>query len=273
MEFPFLANSKTHIQGHRGARGFLPENTIASCCEAVRRGAQGIEIDICISADSQVVVSHEPWFSTKICSDATGKPLDTEGGGFLKIPYSEIRKIDCGMRGNARFPTQIPQKAYKPLLSELISAVEHYCIENQLVKPFWNIEIKSHFLYYRKYVPTPQKFVAILKRDIQENCPILSAERCYFSSFDPRVLRVLRHEMPDYALGFLVENPFGLSINLQRLGFVPTIFSPYFQFISPQMIRKAHRKNIKIVAWTVNNTTHQSRLKDWGIDGIITDFP
>ena len=87
------------IQGHRGARGHLPENTLQSCCRAIELGADGLEIDVCVTKDKQIIVSHEPFMSRLICAFPDGKPVDTEGSLFLKnMSVAEIQTFDCGSR-------------------------------------------------------------------------------------------------------------------------------------------------------------------------------
>ena len=158
---------KFHVQGHRGARGLLPENTIESCIEAVKCGVDGLEIDVVVSKDGQIVVSHEPWMSPLFCSFPDGKPIITRheaGSLFLKnMLYEDIKKYDCGSRGNPLFPSQKPITAYKPTLYELVDAVQSYCKTAKLNLPFFNIEVKSHPDWYRKLVPPPSAFVDLLK--------------------------------------------------------------------------------------------------------------
>jgi glycerophosphoryl diester phosphodiesterase len=258
------------IQGHRGARGYLPENTIESCCRAIELGADGLEIDVCVSKNRQIIVSHEPFMSRLICSFSDGKPVYTEGSLLLKnMTVQEIQTFDCGSRGNARFPTQQPIKCVKPTLYELINAVHAFCEAKKLPIPFWNIEVKSHRKWYGRLVPTPSIFCKLLEGPLS----ILPKNGFYVSSFDPLFLREMRRKMPKIPLAYLTERREIFSDSCRKLGFVPAIYSPFYKHISRRMVENAHKRSVKIMTWTVNEKADLERLKSIGVDGIITDFP
>jgi glycerophosphoryl diester phosphodiesterase len=265
---------KFHLQGHRGARGLLPENTIESCLEALKWGVDGLEIDVVASKDGQIVVSHEPWMSPIFCSFPDGKPVNTEGVRLIDLNYEDIKKYDCGLRGHPKFSQQKPIKCYKPTLYELINVVKKMNSDVKddteiSLKPFFNIEIKSLSAYYRRYVPPPNEFVNLLKAPLSN----LPQNSFYISSFDPQILRVVRREMPKIPLAFLTENRLGVALNVRRLGFIPDMYSPYHRFMSPKTVKNAHKLGMKLVTWTVNEVKEAQKLRNWGVDGIITDYP
>ena len=262
---------KFHIQGHRGARGLLPENTIKSCIEAVKCGVDGLEIDVVVSKDGQIVVSHEPWMSPLFCSFPDGKWVDTEGVILKNMNYNEIKKYDCGSRGNILFPSQKPITAYKPTLYELVNAIDSYCKTAKLNAPFFNIEVKSHPAWYRKLVPPPSIFIELLKHPLSNFRE--KGIQFYISSFDPYFLKLLKKEMPKVPIAFLTENKLSLELNLKRLGFKPDFYSPYYRFLTHKMVNNAHRLGIKVVTWTVNDERDAALLKKMGVDGVITDYP
>jgi glycerophosphoryl diester phosphodiesterase len=265
-----ISLKKFTIQGHRGARGYLPENTIESCCRAIELGADGLEIDVCVSKDKQIIVSHEPFMSRQICSFFDGKPVYTEGSLFLKnMTVPEIQQFDCGSRGNARFPTQQPLKCFKPTFYELISGVHQFCEAKKLPLPFWNIEVKSHRNWYGRLVPPPPIFQNLLEGPLS----IMPKNSFYMSSFDPFFLREMRRKSPKIPLAFLTERRETFSDSCRRLGFLPAIYSPFYKNISPKMVEKTHKHGVKLMTWTVNEKADFERLKRWGVDGIITDFP
>ncbi len=258
------------IQGHRGARGYLPENTLQGCCRAIELGAEGLEIDVCVSKDKQIIVSHEPFMSRLICAFPDGKPVDTEGSLFLKnMSVAEIQTFDCGSRGNARFITQEPIKCFKPTLYALINGVNSFCEAKKLPVPFWNIEVKSHIKWYGRLVPTPQIFLKYLAGPLS----ILPQNRFYISSFDPFFLRETQRQMPKIPLAFLTEHRESFQASCRRLGFLPTIYSPFYKNITASMVKNAHARGVKIMTWTVNDRVEAARLKRLKVDGIITDFP
>ena len=116
---------KTEVHGHRGFRGLYPENTLTAFKAAAKSGADYIELDIIISKDSQVVVSHDPWFNSKTCTQPDNKKVKKSNQRNLHaMTYAEIKKYDCGKRGNKKFPEQLETEAYRPLLSEVIKTME-----------------------------------------------------------------------------------------------------------------------------------------------------
>ncbi|MBK7183953.1 MAG: hypothetical protein IPH89_14105 [Bacteroidetes bacterium] len=152
------------VHGHRGFRGHFPENTLIAFKEAIKAGADYIELDVLITKDSQVVVSHEPWFNPKTCTSPDGKAITKRSrlpdgqakNNLHQLTYSEIKKYDCGKRGNKKFPAQAKLSAYKPLLSEVIQELELFTKENNLPPIKYNIEIKKSFTW-RPQVSFPNK--------------------------------------------------------------------------------------------------------------------
>jgi glycerophosphoryl diester phosphodiesterase len=270
---------KFHTQGHRGVRGLMPENTIEGCIEAVRLGFDGLEIDVVCSNDGQIVVSHDPWMSSEFCSFPNGSAVlnentyindgQSEGVNLYKMPYSLIRQFDCGSRGNARFPNQKPLKTFKPTLTGLIEAVYLFCDTNNYIKPFFNIEVKSHPDWYGKYVPMPCDFIRLLKDPLS----ILPLDTYYISSFDPFFLRSFKKANPKTTLAYLTENHLSLKGNLKNLGFKPDIYSPYYRHLNDATIRLCKKKGIALIVWTVNDLQSINRLKNQGISGVISDYP
>ena len=115
------------IQGHRGARGLMPENTVPSFIHALTLGVTTLELDVVVSRDSQVVVSHEPFLSSTICLSPDGKAIPVEEEkryNLYQMDYDDIRRADCGSKGNPRFPEQRKMAVAKPLLTEVIDSVE-----------------------------------------------------------------------------------------------------------------------------------------------------
>ena len=273
-----VSNTKTQHtfdwQGHRGARGLAPENTLPAFLKALEfPSIHTLEMDIAVSADNQVLISHEPWMSAAICSTPAGEALKAEAESNLllyQLPYAEIAKYDCGRRGNERFPEQQAMAAHKPLLKEVVQAVQTYCAKNKRSLPHYNIEIKSQPAWDRKRTPPPAEFAKLVLQEIQ-NLGITNSS-C-IQSFDPRVLREVRAIAPKMTLALLVENRRGMEANVQELGFTPNIYSPYFGLLSAEVVQKAHDMGMKVIPWTVNETNSMEKMIEMGVDGIITDYP
>jgi glycerophosphoryl diester phosphodiesterase len=132
-------------QGHRGSRGLMPENTISAMLKAIDLGVTTLEMDVVISKDNKVVVSHDPHFHENITTTPQGEYLTkTEAAKHLlySMTYDSIKKYDVGMKPNPDFPYQQKTPAYKPLLDELLQVSEKY-VREQGKTIRYNIEIKS----------------------------------------------------------------------------------------------------------------------------------
>jgi glycerophosphoryl diester phosphodiesterase len=259
--------------GHRGARAWLPENTIESCLKAIEMGMDCIEIDISISKDLQIVVSHDPWMQSHLCSFPDGRPVLKKDEKSLCLYKMDIKKFDCGIRANPKFPDQKGIKTYKPLLGELVVKMIEYCKEMNLKLPLLNIEVKSRKDWDNKKTPNPQQFVDILMQKTKELQDLYPSFEYYLSSFDTRVLQIIKAQYPKIQLGFLVYNLRSLKHNLSTLGFIPDIYSPYYLYLSIKTIQKCHDLNIKVIIWTVNDKAQINKFTKLGVDGIITDYP
>jgi glycerophosphoryl diester phosphodiesterase len=260
-------------QGHRGARGLLPENTIPSFLKALELSVKTLELDVAVSKDKKIIISHEPWMSEHICSKPDGSPVNGSEAMSLKImemTYDEIRKFDCGSRGNARFPEQKPMPVHKPSLSDMVAEVRNWCYERMLPLPRFNIEIKSRPEGDLTYTPSVQEFTEILLKEITE---MKLSDRVCIQSFDVRPLQAIKEKWPDITLALLVENTESVRKNLKKLGFLPNIYSPNYTLIKTKDVSFLHRKGVKVIPWTVNTVAEMQRIKDMKVDGIITDYP
>lgn len=258
-------------QGHRGCRGWLPENTIPAFLGALEYPEiQTLELDLAVSKDKQLIVSHEPWFSSAICLKPTRDTFsEAEEKRFriMDMTAAEIRNWDCGSRGNPRFPKQKKMKAYKPTLREVVLAVRaKYPNRN----PFYNIEIKSAPEYDGIFAPPPSEFAQLVYDELKA---LDLLEKANVQSFDERPLQALRKIDPALRLALLVENVRGFSKNIEKLGFNPDIYSPYYLLVNKKLVRKCHNHHIKLIPWTVNDSASAKRLLRLGVDGIITDYP
>ena len=263
------------LQGHRGARGLLPENTIPGFLRALDLGVTTLEMDVVITADSQVVVSHEPWFSSVICSLPSGEPVPKETEQTYRIfemDYEEVAQFDCGRRGHPLFPEQEPMPAQKPLLRDVIEAAEAYAAEHDLPPVRYNIETKSRPAWDGVFHPDPETFTRLLY-DVLEEADVRG--RTTVQSFDPRTLQVARRLDPSLRLALLVEREQGESLNerLDVLGFTPAIYSPDYRLVNEDLIEAAHTRGMLVIPWTVNAPEEMRRLKQLGVDGLITDYP
>ncbi len=261
------------IQGHRGARGLLPENTIPAFLRALDEGVTTLELDVVITKDKRVVISHEPYMSGSICTKPDGNPVagkESQNFNIYEMTYEEVKGFDCGSRGNTRFPEQQKMSAVKPLLTDMIDAVEAYLAKNNLPKVGYNIELKSSPSRDGVYHPQVNEFSDIVQNTIADK---LSANRYTIQCFDFRVLQYFHKTYPDVSLVALVENRKGVKANIESLGFTPQVYSPYFKLIGKKDIDYCHEQGMKVVPWTVNTVKDMNQLVEKGVDGIITDYP
>ena len=135
------------IEGHRGAKGYFPENTVPSFILAIEQGADTIELDVVISSDKKVVVSHDHWFSAAFSTTPDGVRITREterNHNIYKMTYDEVKRYDVGGVGNAGVPEQVAFKIHKPLLTEVFATIEKYTKDRGLPPVRYNIEIKSN---------------------------------------------------------------------------------------------------------------------------------
>ena len=262
-------------QGHRGARGLMPENTIPAMKKALDLGVTTLEMDAVISKDRKVVVSHDPFFSWEISTRPDGSTFNAgeeKQYNIYQMDYLEIRKWDVGLKPVLRFPRQQKIPAYKPLLEELIDSTESYAREKHLPPPHYNIETKSDPKLDGTFQPGPEEFTDMLMEVVNRK---KIGSRTIIQSFDERTLQVMHKKYPAIRTAYLVEasEKNTMEQNLAKLGFTPSIYSPEHTLVTGEMIRYCHERGIKVIPWTVNQKARIDELKAIGIDGIITDYP
>ncbi len=273
-ESPTMTTTSFDWQGHRGARGLLPENTLPAFAHALTYPAiKTLELDLAVTKDQQLVVSHEPWMAALICSHPDGSPVTEEEEKSLiihQMTLAELQAYDCGQRGNANFPEQQARSVRKPTLAAMVEMAEQIAQDLKRPLPFYNIEIKSLPEWDEVYTPLPEAFAHLL---LQELARLGIAERTTIQSFDVRSLQAVRQQAPAQTLAYLIENERTLEQNLDTLGFLPEIYSPDYLLCTPELTQRLHQQNIQLIPWTVNDPQEMQRLIDMGVDGIITDYP
>lgn len=264
-------STRTEIIGHRGARGLFPENTVEGFINTVKLGVRSLELDVVISKDSQVVVSHEPWMHYKFCTEPDGSRVKMKAQhNIYKMNYAEVKKYDCGKRGHRDFPRQQPAPAHKPLLSETIAAIEAYAKENNIPPVEYIVEIKSHDKTDGIFHPHPQPYAQLVHDELKK---LNINERIIVKSFDVRPLQELHRIDPGIRIGLLVANLASVEKNVKKLGFTPYTYNPSHRIVRPKTVEQAHRMGMKVMVWTVNTGEEISRAAGLGVDGIITDYP
>ncbi|WP_340233667.1 glycerophosphodiester phosphodiesterase family protein [Emticicia soli] len=266
------------IEGHRGARGLVPENTIPSFKKAIDLGAHVLELDVVISKDKQVVVSHDTYFNPEITTDPKGEFVTKETQGNLyTLDYKEIKKYDVGLRGNKGFPEQEKMKVYKPLLKDMIREIEKYTKQKGLPAVKYNVEIKSNEKEIGKSQPDYAEFSDLVYKILVKELPL---ERVNMQSFDYNMLKYWHAQMQagkykKVAMAVLIEPRANndVQVNIDKLGFKPDIWSPYFTQVNAERVKQLHDLGIRVIPWTVNKREEMEKVKAVGCDGVITDYP
>ncbi len=274
LSYGQLLADKFGFEAHRGGRALVPENTIAAMKYTLGlKNVNTLEMDLCISKDKKVVVSHDVYFHPNITTTPQGEYLTPENARqhlLYQMDYDSISKYDVGLKPHPEFVDQKKFAAVKPLLTALLDETEKIAKQqNRLI--YYNMEIKSRKAGDGKEHPLPDEFVDLVVSILKEKGVI---SRTVIQSFDMRPLQVLHQKYPEIKLSLLTgKNAKDAKQMLQRLGFTPAAYSPEFSTVTPEMISYCHAKKIKILPWTVNTAEEIQKLKDLGVDGVISDNP
>lgn len=271
--FTKASAQKFDLQGNRGARGIMPENTIPGMLRALDLGVNTLNMNAVISKDKKVVLSQEPYFNHEISLRPDGKAItlkDQKNYNIYKMDYADIQKFDVGSKVHNRFPYQEKMVVGKPLLTETIDAVEAYVKNNKLPKPNFSIETKTIPKGDNEFQPEPGEFVELIM-DIVNSRKI--AKRVTIQSFDIRTLQYLHEHYPKIKTALLIDEKIDFEVNVGELGFMPDVYSPYSVLVGKGLVQRCHDAGVKIIPWTVNTEKDMRYLIELGVDGVITDYP
>jgi len=255
-------------QGHRGARGEAPENTIPAMLRGLQDGVTTLEMDVVVTKDSVLVLSHEPFFNPAICDFKKGDSLENN---IFRLSWEQIKNIDCGSLGNSDFVGQEVEKVGKPRLIDVLSEVEEAAISLDKPSPNFSIEIKSRPEWEGLYHPNHKVYAQLLLDFVNK---LSLQKRVSIQSLDPRVLQYIHKEQPDIKLVYLTEDSLRIpSEQIKGLGFYPDVYSCYYPLLKEHHLRQLQSQGISVIPWTVNDISEAERLINMGVDGIITDYP
>ena len=262
------------VQAHRGGAGLMPENTIEAMKHALDMGVNTLELDLQVSKDGLVVVSHDPYFHHRyaIRPDGSHVEKDDPKEYIYTMPYSEVAKYDVGSRPSEVWPEKACIKTVKPLANDLIDFVENYTKENGLSPVRYNIEIKSKDAAGEgQNWPTYDRFVT-------ECCKFLHSkqldDRLVVQSFDVRALNYMHEKYPEFILSYLVDaNAPDFDTYMGYLKFTPQWLSPHHTITDEALVQKCREKGIKLVPWTVDKPEDIKRILDLGVEAIISNYP
>ncbi|MFZ1703002.1 MAG: glycerophosphodiester phosphodiesterase family protein [Saprospiraceae bacterium] len=255
------------VQGHRGCRGLYPENTIIGFKKAIELGVTTLELDIVVNKDLDLIVSHDPYYHAEITTLNDGthlKPNQEQNWIIYNLIFEEMKLLDVGLRQSKRFPRQKSVSAIKPTLKEVFETFS-------LTDIRYNIEIKRKPSEEGVLYPELSLYIDLVVNLIRE---YNLSKKVTIQSFDIETLQMIKKRYPSYQLAFLTDDKINdFADNVELLGFVPDIYSPHRTLVTIPLIHLCHKKNIKIIPWTVNYPSTMRKLIRWGVDGIITDYP
>jgi glycerophosphoryl diester phosphodiesterase len=266
------------IQGHRGARGLFPENTLEGFVATAALGVTRFELDVGLTADGVAVVHHDPKLNPDIARDASGHWLTGPGPAIRLLTFAALSQYDVGRLrpGSATaglFPDQQPiDGARVPRLASVLDA---------LPDARFTVEIKTDPAH-PDWTATPAELAGATLAAIDAAAAV---GRVVVEAFDWRVQRHIRATRPDIKLAWLTRPKVALNAPLwwgrEAPASIPDaiaaegggIWAPYYADLTQADIQAARALGVPVLPWTVNAPGDMQRLIDWGVDGLITDRP
>ncbi|MDR3703511.1 MAG: glycerophosphodiester phosphodiesterase family protein [Candidatus Sulfopaludibacter sp.] len=231
------------VHGHRGARALLPENTLPAFEYAIGAGVDAVELDVAVTSDNILIVSHDPILAPPLCSGPAPQAVIRE------LTLAEVKQWNCG---GAPIPT----------LDEVFTLAAPARVE-------WNIEIKS-YPGNPEYSPPPVDFARLVLERIREH---RLEQRVIVQSFDFRTLRAVRDLAPAIRRSALTEDDPRDFVTIAREAADTQMVSPHYSLVTPEKVAQAHAAGIQAMAWTVNTPEEWARMAHAQVDAVITDDP
>ena len=284
------------LQGHRGARGLAPENSLASFERALKHGVTTLELDLAVTRDGVVVIHHDLALNPDITRDANGRWLDAPSAPIHSLDWAELQRYDVGrIKPGTRYAAQHPQQepldgTRIPRLADLFDLVKRGGPGFERVR--FAIETKLSPLQPGATLP-PERFAAVVVEAIRKAG---MQQRVQILSFDWRSLQAVQRIAPEMATVYLTiqqrgfdnigaqrseDSPWTAGLRYREHGSVPKMikaaggkfWSVHFADIDAALVKEAQALGLKVLVWTVNDAPTMQRMLDLGIDGLITDRP
>ncbi len=283
------------VQGHRGARGLAPENTLAGFTRALAIGVTTLEMDVAVTADGTVVLSHDPALNPDLTRGPDGQFIDAPGAPIRALTLEQLRRYDVGRirpgsRYAALYPEQVPVDGERiPTLAEVVA------LTRRLGADTVRFNIETKIFPDRPHLTVPPDEMAERLAAVIERAGM--AGRVIVQSFDWRTLKWFQVHRPDVALAWLTSAHGGADTVSPRRGrssgwlaghdpaahggSIPRtvhaaggrIWSPDHRSLAEAEVAEARALGLVVIPWTVNDPAVMDRLIAWGVDGIITDYP
>jgi len=283
------------LQGHRGARGLRPENTLAGFAHAIGLGVSALELDCGVTRDGVVVVAHDPRLNPDHTRDAQGRFLAAAGPPIWSLSHAELQQYDVGrLRPGCadalEFPAQVAVDGERiPRLADVLWLAR----ERGRGRVRVNIEVKI-FPEQPELTMAPEPFARALRQVVEETG---TADVAMIQSFDWRVVQAVQRLMPGLPtaaltdqqpgedtvrigrrppspwLGGLDPAHYGDSVPRLVEALKVEVWSPEYRDLDEARVRQAQALGLRVVPWTVNGSPDMRRMLDLGVDGMITDRP
>jgi glycerophosphoryl diester phosphodiesterase len=250
------AQDKVEVHGHRGARSVLPENTIPAFLHAIEAGADVIELDLAVTKDDVLVVSHDPHINPLICTGPEEKPL------IRDLTLEQVKQYDCGSKTNPAFPRQKAVPGTRiPTLDEVLALAPKGDFR-------FNIETKISPKAPELTAP-PDKFAQLISLALTKH---KLEPRAIVQSFDFRTLHEMKKLSPGVPVAALYQGPPKDFVAIAKEARAE-IVAPHFSLVTREQVDAAHKAGLKVVPWTPNEPQQWAALIKAGVDAIITDDP
>jgi glycerophosphoryl diester phosphodiesterase len=287
------AGNAFDLQGHRGARGLAPENTVEGFAIALSIGVTTLELDLAMTKDGVLVVSHDRRLNPDLTRGADGKFLAAAGPPIHSLTLAELQRYDVGrLKPGTSYAASFPeQKGMDGVRIPTLAAVFDLAQRAKADHVRFNVETK---LTPTSGAPDPETFAAAVAREVAKaGFPA----RVSVQSFDWRTLMVMRRIAPEIESVCLTidggindtlqrgrpgASPWTAGLDIDEFGGSPSrlvsvagcsVWSPFFRNLTPPSLAEAKALGIKVIPWTVNERSDMARLIGLGVDGIITDYP
>lgn len=249
--------AKIEVHGHRGARAAMPENSLPAFEYAIGLGVDVLELDVVVTKDDVLVVSHDPEMNPVHCVGPAGSPK-----AIREMTYAQVQLWDCGAKANPEFPKQ------KAIPGTRVPSLDSVFALAKKGKFHFNVETKI-FPNRPSLTPTPERFAELMLAMIRKHG---LEQRVIVQSFDFRTLKAMKHLAPEIRLSALLAfAPQDFVASAREAG--ATIVSPQYKLVTPEKVKVAHEAGLQVVPWTANTPADWDKLVAAGSDAIISDDP
>ncbi len=262
------------IHGHRGARGRRPENTLPAVEYALQHAADGVEVDLCVTADDVIVLHHDLCLNPDTTRDAHGEWI-TQRIPIRDLPLDALGQYDVGrMRPGSDYAKEFPEQvamdgARIPTLDEFVELAGRHADNNVVL----NLEMKND-PRQPELTPEPDYYAALVAGKLES---LRLPEQVFLQSFDWELMALLKKELTtrklNFKTGFTTKRRYGTADLQEVKNKDGDVFSCKHRGLTEPLVRAAHDLCLEVYAWTVNETRDMERMAEWGVEVIITDYP